>query len=282
MGNLLSGLSDLGLGDLEGAKLYEDPNKNQDSNKGKKAAEIEEKDLIYDRNYDCPVCGEKITAKTMKAGKARLIRTDNDLRSVFEGIDAYKYDVICCPKCGYSALIRFFKPMPEGQVRLIREKICQHIKLKPHTGDTYTYEEAMEHYKVALACSIVKQARNSEKAYTCLKAAWVLRGWRETLEREPDTEEKRAELKAQEKEYLKNAMEGFIAAEAAESFPICGMDDTTLEYLIANLAFELGKYDIASKLISEILIRPYANSRMKDKTRELKDAVLAELRKNKV
>ena len=59
------------------------------------------------------------------------------------------------------------------------------------------------------------------------------------------------------------------------------MDDTTLEYLIANLAFELGKYDIASKLISEILIRPYANSRMKDKTRELKDAILAELRKNK-
>ena len=46
MGNLLSGLSDLGLGDLEGVKLYEDPNKNQDSNKGKKAAAIEEKDLI--------------------------------------------------------------------------------------------------------------------------------------------------------------------------------------------------------------------------------------------
>ena len=72
-----------------------------------------------------------------------------------------------------------------------------------------------------------------------------------------------------------------FAAEAAESFPICGMDDTTLEYLIANLAFGLGKYDIASKLISEILIRPYANSRMKEKTRELKDAILAELRKNK-
>ena len=36
MGNLLSGLSDLGLGDLEGAKLYEDPKKSQDSNKGKK------------------------------------------------------------------------------------------------------------------------------------------------------------------------------------------------------------------------------------------------------
>lgn len=281
MGSLLSGLSDLGLGDLEGASLYEDPKKNQDSNKGKVTAKTEEKDLVYDRGYDCPVCGEKITAKTMKAGKARLLHTDNDLRSVFEGIDAYKYDVINCPKCGYSALVRFFKPMPEGQVRLIREKICQHIKLKPHTGDTYTYEEAMEHYKVALACSIVKQARNSEKAYTCLKAAWLLRGWEESLQDEEGTETKRAELNAQQKEYLKNAMEGFIAAEAAESFPICGMDDTTLEYLIANLAYELGKYDIASKLVSEILVRPYANSRMKDKTRELKDAILKELRKTK-
>lgn len=122
MGNLLSGLSDLGLGDLEGVKLYEDPNKNQDSNKGKKATAIEEKDLIYDRNYDCPVCGEKITAKTMKAGKARLIRTDNDLRSVFEGIDAYKYDVICCPKCGYSALIRFSSPCRKDRCGLSGKK----------------------------------------------------------------------------------------------------------------------------------------------------------------
>ena len=31
MGDLLSGLSDLGLGDLEGISLYEEPKKNEES-----------------------------------------------------------------------------------------------------------------------------------------------------------------------------------------------------------------------------------------------------------
>lgn len=281
MGDLLSGLSDLGLGDLEGISLYEEPKKNEESNKGTTIQSVEEKDLIYDRNYDCPVCGEKITAKTMKSGKVKMIRTDNDLRSVFDGIDAYKYDVISCPLCGYASLIRYFKPMPEGQVKLIREKICQHIKIKPHVGDIYTYEEALEHYKVALACDIVKQAKNSEKAYTCLKAGWLLRGWAESLAGKPEAAEKIRQLHAQEEEYLKNAMEGFIAAEDTESFPICGMDETTLDYLIATLAVRFGKYGVASKLISGILSRSSASSRMKDKARELKDVVLEELRKAK-
>lgn len=281
MGDLLSGLSDLGLGDLEGASLYEDPKEKEESNRKNTVQSVEEKDLIYDRSYECPVCGQKITSKTMKSGKAKLIKTDNDLRSVFEGIDAYKYDVVSCPVCGYSSLIRYFKPMPEGQVKLIKEKICNRIKMKPHVGDTYTYEEAMEHYKVALACAIVKQAKNSEKAYTCLKAAWLLRGWAESLSGQADQKEKIAQLHAQEDDYLKNALEGFISAEQTESFPICGMDETTLDYLIATLAFRFGQYSTASKLISGILTRPTASSRMKDKARELKDAILEELKKAK-
>ncbi len=283
MSNLLSGLSKLGLGALEDAKVFEEPKDDKAANKGKgaEAPEIQEKDLLLDRTFECPVCDSKITSKMMKTGKAKLLHTDLDLRAVYEGIDAQKYDVISCPVCGFTALSRFFKPMPAGQTKLIKENISKNFHGTPHTGDIYTYEEAMERYKLALACAIVKQARNSEKAYVCLKSAWILRGWQEELTQKNNDKEKLAELQEEEKEYLQNALEGFIAAKESENYPICGMDEITVDYLIAVLAFWQGKFDIASRLIASILTSPSASARVKDKARELKDALMAELKKGK-
>ena len=282
MAGLLSGLSSLGLGDLENAQIFEEPKneKSEDSN-DIDLPQIQEKDLIYDRNFECPVCDAKFTSKVMKTGKSKLLRTDTDLRMVYEGLDVQKYDVITCPKCGFTALNRYFKPMTSVQVKIIKEKICQNVQIKPSTGEVYTYEEALERYKLALACAIVRQAKASEKAYICLKSAWLLRGWQEELFDKGEQSDKADEMHAQEKEYLQNAMEGFITAMATENYPICGMDEITFEYLIAVLAFQFGKFDVSSKLIASILTSHNASVRMKDKTRDLKDALLAELRKAK-
>ena len=46
---------------------------------------------------------------------------------------------------------------------------------------TYTYEDALARYQLALVNAIVKQAKNSEKAYICLKAGWLMRGYAEWL-----------------------------------------------------------------------------------------------------
>lgn len=281
MAGLLSGLSSLGLGDLENMQLYEEPKDEKGGDKGAAPIVIEEKDLVYDRNFQCPICDSKITSKVMKTGKAKLLRTDSDLRAVYEGIDVQKYDAIMCPKCGFTALTRYFIPMTSVQTKLIKEKICANVQIKEYTGETYTYEEAMERYKLALACAIVKQAKASEKAYICLKSAWVLRGWQEKLAEDNAPEAQIAELKAAEKEYQKNALDGFVSAFSAESFPMCGMDETTVNFLVAALAIDTGRFEIASKLIAAILTSPSANARMKDKARDLKDQLLEELKKTK-
>lgn len=280
MAGLLSGLAGLGLGNLENAKIFEEPKEEKKEAKAE-APEIQEKDLILERTFECPVCDSKITSKVMKTGKAKLLQTDRDLRPVYEGIDAQKYDCILCPKCGFSALSRYFKPMTSMQRKLVRENISDKVQLHAYKDEIYSYEEAMERYKLALVCSIVRQAKASEKAYTCLKSAWVLRGWQEELEKAGGDKARLQELKEEEKEYLQNAMEGFISAKATENFPICGMDESTVDFLIAELAFGFGKYDIASKLVASILTSPSANTRMKDKARELKDEILVELKKNK-
>lgn len=282
MSGLLSGLASLGLGNLEGAKVFEDPEKEKKAKGEPEVVKIEEKDLVYDRTFECPVCDSKITSKVMKSGKAKLIATDADLRPRYDGIDPLKYDVILCPKCGFTALTRYFKAMTPTQVKLIKENISKNVQLTPHTGDIYTYEDAMERHKLALACAIVRQSKASEKAYICLKSAWVIRGWIENLDpKEVDYQAKKTMLEQEEKEYLKNALEGFTGARTNESFPMCGMDEATLDYLIAVLAMQFGQYDVASKLIGNIIISPSANARMKDKARDLKDQIVAELKKAK-
>lgn len=283
MAGILSGLASLGLGNLAEAKVFEEEKVvEKDELAGPKVSQIEEKDLVYDKAYDCPVCAQKITSKVMKSGKAKLLGTDNDLRPKYEGIDPLKYDVVLCPHCGYASLSRYFKPMPPTQVRLIKENISKNVRLQPMRGEIYTYDETVERYKLALACSIVKQAKASEKAYVCLKSAWVLRGMAEELNSDmPDSEAKRLQYEEDEKEYLMTALEGFISARQSESFPMCGMDECTVDYLIAVLAVKFGKYDTASRLVATILTSSSANVRMKDKARDLKDIILAELKNSK-
>lgn len=278
MAGILSGLAGLGLDNLENMDVFEESKTEAEEQKKAAVVKVEEKDLIYDKTFTCPVCDSNFPAKVMKTGKAKLIGTDTDLRPKYEGIDAVKYDVQLCPHCGYAALTRFFPNITSGQAKLIRENISQKVRLHPFEGEVYTYEEALERYKLTLANAVVKRAKASEKAYICLKSAWLLRGYVEYLEESGDNTKNKAELSAQEEEYLLNAYNGFMEARQSESFPMCGMDEMTIDYLLAELAFRFKKYDVASKMVATILTSPSANSRTKDKARDLKDKILADLK----
>ncbi len=79
--------------------------------------------------------------------------------------------------------------------------------------------------------------------------------------------------------YLQNAYDGFKEACLSELFPMCGMDEVTVDYLMAELAAHLKKYDEANKLLSGILTSHNANPRIKDKARDLKDRIVEEKKK---
>ena len=107
----------------------------------------------------------------------------------------------------------------------------------------------------------------------------MLRGYAESLdESAADYATKKAELEAQENEYLQNAFDGFLAARQSEPFPMCGMDEQTVDYLISVMAVRFEQYDVASKLISTIIASSGASPRMKDKARDLKELVLQKVK----
>lgn len=279
MAGLLSGLEKFGLGNLKNASLYEEKKEAKSGDGAKAAPTIQESDFLFDKTYTCPVCDNEFKSKTVKIGRAKLKGTDMDLRPKYEHIDLLKYDVIACPVCGYAALSRYFKYMTSGQSKMIKQNISQNYKGKELKGDIISYDEAIERYQLTLANAIVKQARNSEKAYICLKSAWLLRGYAESLdESAADYATKKAELEAQENEYLQNAFDGFLAARQSEPFPMCGMDEQTVDYLISVMAVRFEQYDVASKLISTIIASSGASPRMKDKARDLKELVLQKVK----
>lgn len=73
------------------------------------------------------------------------------------------------------------------------------------------------------------------------------------------------------KELLENAYTGFEAAFSKESFPMCGMDEITVSYLLAELARRIGRYEESSRWISRVLISREANERIKNRAREIKE-----------
>lgn len=287
MSDLLAGLAGLGLGDLESIDIFADPEKEKEKKKKEmeeqgKVAAVLEKDLIYDKTIICPVCDEKFTSKITKTGKARLLGMDKDLRPIHEGIDTQKYDVILCPHCGYAALTRFFPNITSGQAKLIRESISKKVHLHEYKDEIYSYEQALERYKLALVGAVVKRGKNSEKAYICLKSAWLIRGYIESLEKVEETPREQLEqLHALEETNLQNAYKGFIEARQSEPFPMCGMDEMTVDYLLAALGVRFKDYETASKLVAQILSTSGANARTKDKARELKDEIILALKNNK-
>lgn len=283
MDGMFSGLEGFGIKNLNKVDLYEDNKKNKTVDVTT-VSKITEADVLFDKTYSCPCCYAEFTSKTIRTGKIKPLAADSDLRPKYQLVDTLKYDAVVCPTCGYAALSRFFNFITSTQSKWIHEQISSSFVGIENKGDIYTYDEAIMRHKLALLNTVVKKGRNSEKAYTCLKLAWLCRGKAESITDgkekcgSPDTVTK--SLKKEELDYLKFAYEGFSTAFAKENFPMCGMDSPTTMYLLSELARRIGDYDSAGQWISRVLTSRDAKKRIKDKAIDLKQ-IIQESKRNR-
>lgn len=280
---LFSDVERMGLGGVDMNSVFDEGKKQTSASPSEleqpKETKKKEEDVLFDKSYQCPICDNNFKVKAIRTGKVKLVDQDEELRPIYESnIDPLKYDAITCPRCGYSALTRYYKPVTTAQLRTIRQEFCANFKGIPEEDGCMSYQGALLRHKLSLICAMKRNAKNSEKAYIFLKMAWLMRGYLEEL---PADDPNRAELIQEEKECIQKAYEGFQAAFSRETFPMCGMDEMSLRYTMAVLAHKLGKMEDAVRMLAGVLGSKTASARIKDKALVLKDTIKNEVMANK-
>lgn len=279
--NLLAGLEKFGIKSDGKLDITDDgtAKKADGTQTAKKSIEdMEEKDLVLQKSYQCPICDHKFKVLVPKSAKVKRIGTDADTRPHFHNIDTIKYDVVVCPRCGYAAMTRQFEHLSATQMKWVKEAVCS--KFTPVSDDvpeTYSPDEAVDRYKLALVSAMAKHARTSEKARICLNIAWIRRD--QIKEMSKSNAEEVGKKKAYIEEYngfYRQAYEGYTKAYSTET----GLNSISIEYLLANMAIYFKEYGTASKLISGLLGNPNVSQRVKDRCLEMKDKVVAAQKKD--
>ena len=237
-----------------------------------------EKSFLQDKVMTCPLCGEDFETKLVRPKILKETVADFDLRPLHEGIDLLKYDVTMCRNCGYATLTEDFKPISGEQKEAVWKEVSR--KYQPDYNllpVVFSYQDAIERYKYAMATVLAKKGSASEKAMICLEMGWVFRGQADEMKQlHPEQKPERKKLRKQEMVCLKKALDCFCKARKEESFPIRNMDDNTLGYLIAALAFEVGEGELARQELIRISEREDLTEELKDKIEELKKRILIE------
>lgn len=239
-----------------------------------------EKSLLLDRSYTCPICDKKIKVKSVKTNVAKFVGTGPDLRPTHSNINVTKYEVASCNNCGYTALIKDFPNTTQVQRKLLREKIQANFKSHEEAAcDSYSVETAISRMKMALLCTVTKMGKESEIGNICLKISWLYEDLVDELsEDDADYEEKKTTFLAEAHNQAMNAYTHLSKARMEEDYPIAGMNEATLDYLLAYLAYEKEEYQTAMQYLSGVVSTRGISSRLKDKCLELKELVAPKLR----
>jgi len=284
MNNILAGLEKFGL-NVEDVSLFEEEKLKQEESVEKVEDEIpSETEFLLEKGVRCQACEKVFKTKVIKSGRVKRMEPDPDLRPRHQFIDTLKYGITSCPYCGYTAMSGNFESLTNAQAKLIKETVSS--RFKPTTEpdpDFYSYDQAMDRYKLALFNTIVKKGKVSERAFLCLKMSWLLRGKCEEMPQETQEEKLAFEkCKDEELELYTQAYDGFIMATSTEMYPMCGMEQSTVDFLIAYMAFSLEKLDVASRYVSGLLTSQGANRKMKDKALDLKSEIINLIKSKKV
>ncbi len=225
----------------------------------------EEIKYVFNKTHSCPVCFGEFKSPAVRQSSLRPAGSDPDLRPRFKKYDPLKYEVVMCPACGYAALSGGFHKLTPPQARLIREGISKNFT-PTENPDVFTYDDAYYRYQLALANAIVRRASEGEKAYLCLKTAWIVRGKCDAIEEgleyvSPDDYENTVKkLKQEEGKYLENALNGFIIARDTEGAGVYGLSSTAIDYIIAINAMKFGRLEVVRQML-EILLKQSGLSR---------------------
>ena len=226
---------------------------------------------LYQKEMTCPACGRTFMDSYPRYTRLRMEYIEPDLRPRYvSNIVPFLYDITVCYNCGYAMLTDCFPEMNEWQRERVRKEIMPKFHSR-HYPLLLTKEQAAEKYRLAQLSAQVMGVKDSEMGYLMLRSAWF---FKEADEGKDIQSNQQVQLGTATLKYYQLALQHFEAAYISEEFPIRGMNELTLAYLIAVLSYRLKEFENTRKWLKVCYThRDFSkkeNSRIQDKIFELR------------
>ena len=265
MNELLSGLDKFGFKDVQNLKIFGEKSNLEDNYKSAIPARFEINEVTYEKEFKCDVCRNKFKSRVMRLGRMQHVAIDYDLRPIYkEPIHPIFYDIHICPNCGYAAITQMFSHLNSVEIKLVQDNITPKFKYVEYPAQL-DVKMAIERYKFTLLNAVIRNAKDSEKAYLCMRIAWLYRSIKD---------------KKNELAFIAHAYKGFCSSIQYEHFPVFGMDENVVSFVAASYAKTLGFLDDALKLLTPVVVSQRINTRLKDRAQDLKHEIMLEKKKN--
>lgn len=185
----------------------------------------------------CPVCGE--TTRVVKV-KSKLLaeRTDEDFCVHYKEFNPYFYKIWFCEHCGFAADEKTFL----GSIPLTHKRKIQEFLNSRKLGLKFVEErqvpDAVASFKLAIFYAELTGQSLAKRAGLYLELGWIYRA---------------SEEKEREDEMLERAISLYDRSLMTERYPINGLSDNTVIYLIGALYYRLHDFEKSTQYLSRII-----------------------------
>ncbi|SFB12796.1 MULTISPECIES: DUF2225 domain-containing protein [unclassified Bacillus (in: firmicutes)] len=194
---------------------------------------------IFDKKCECLVCKKAFTTKRVRSRFVKVTEYDTDFFPIYASDDTNPifYHINVCPNCGFSFSDDSTKYFPPGAEQLIFEKVSSQWVTRDFGGKR-TIHQAIQAYKLAIFCGLLKKEKHITLAGMYLRVAWLYR----TLE---DS--------AQEQRFIKLAVHEYVESYLNDDFRGTQVSEIKILYLVGELSRRNGAIDQAVKYFSKVI-----------------------------
>jgi uncharacterized protein (DUF2225 family) len=191
---------------------------------------------LYDREYDCPNCGDTFKTKRALTSKIVVMRKDPDFCPYYRGVNPLFYEVKVCPYCSY-AFTDGFGPLKQAQRARLKQLHKHDAGILNFWGER-DIDLARESYRRALLITRIIEEKHLITAGLSMRMAWMYRYSGD---------------RAEERRFLIQGLNQYEMAYEQEPFEKLGMDRDTFHYLLGELNGTLGRYAKAKRWFGKVI-----------------------------
>ncbi|MBS4173939.1 DUF2225 domain-containing protein [Bacillus sp. FJAT-49736] len=194
---------------------------------------------FYEKSFECYLCKGTFTSLKIRSRFVKVDYYDKDFCPNYKTkeLNPVLYNIYVCPHCGFSFSDEFSKHIiPVIKSELI-EKVSNHW-VHQDFGQNRSIQQAINAYKLASYCAVIKQEKKVTIAGIFLRIAWLYR----LLEKEQE-----------QQRFLQIAVQEYKDSYINEDFLGTQMSEMKLLYLIAEILRRTDQYDEAVYYFSKVI-----------------------------